>query len=179
MSGRWKEEDDSVVQSIVYAISDLLVIEGYGTLIPQVGANLVYAGPNATKTEDVAALTGRMIKTINGPISCGEVVYGASKYLSSVVLEALKIDNGIRAALNIRAHKDLTEKLRIIGLRVEILPQKTAADECPVSQFIKESECLVDVYVHMGDFGIEPTTTIISESPEDLVGIIRKLLEYE
>jgi predicted fused transcriptional regulator/phosphomethylpyrimidine kinase len=179
MSSKWKEENDSVVQGIVYAIANLLVIEGYETLIPQVGANLVYADPNATKTEDVAALTGRMIKTIYGPMSCGEVVYGASKYLSSVVLEALKIDNGIRAALNIRAHMELTEKLRKIGLRVEILPQKTAADECPVSQFIKEGGYLVDVYVHMGDFGIEPTTTIISESPEELVGIIRKLLEYE
>ena len=179
MGGKLKEEDDSVFQSIVCAIADLLVIEGYETLIPQVGANLVYADPNATKTEDVAALTGRIIKTIYGPISCGEVVYGASKYLSSVVLEALKIDNGIRAALNIRAHKDLTVKLRKIGLRVEILPQKTVVDECPVSHFIKESGCLVDVYVHMGDFGIEPTTTIISESPEDLVGVIRKLLEYE
>ncbi len=179
MSRSWKEENDSVVQSIVYAIADLLMIEGYGTLIPQVGSNLVYADPNATKTEDVAALTGRMIKTIYGPISCGEVVYGASKYLSSVVLEALKIDNGIRAAVNIRAHKDLTVKLRKIGLRVEILPQKTVVDGCPVSHFIKESGCLVDVYVHMGDFGIEPTTTIISESPEELVVIIRKLLEYE
>lgn len=56
MSGRWKEEDSSVVQSIVYAIADLLMIEGYGTLIPHVGANMVYADPNATKTEDVAAL---------------------------------------------------------------------------------------------------------------------------
>ena len=157
-------------------LTQLLKIEGFNVLIPQVGSNLVYAKEYAVTLKDIAALSGRIIATINGPLACGEVTYGASRYLASVLLAAMKHDDKIRAALNICARDDVTRRLGEIGLKVIIIPGKVEDSGCPVTHFIEKNVELMDAFVHPGDFGIEPTTTIIGRDPEILVDIIRKLV---
>lgn len=158
------------------AVTQLLMLERFNDLIPQVGSNLVYAKDNATTMKDIAALSGRIISTINGPLVCGKVAYGASRYLASVLLETMKHDDRVRAALNICAREDVSKKLDEIGLKVTVIPEKVEDEGCPVTHFIEKNVDLMDAYVHPGDFGIEPTTTIIGRDPEILVDIIRKLV---
>lgn len=170
------ESSDQELISIEEAVARLLSIEGFNDLIPQVGSNLVYAKENATTTKDIAALSGRIISTIRGPLACGVIEYGASKYLASVLLSATKHDDKIRAAMNICARDAVTMKLEEIGLKVAVIPGKVEDEGCPVTHFIEKNVELLDVYVHPGDFGIEPTTTIIGSNPETLLDIIRKLV---
>ena len=170
------ESSDQQLIRIREAVTQLLSIEGFNDLIPQVGSNLVYAKDNSTTMKDIAALSGRIIATINGPLACGEIEYGASKYLASVLLATMKHDDKIRAALNICAKDAVTMKLGEIGLKVTVIPGKVEDEDCPVTHFIDKNVELLDVYVHPGDFGIEPTTTIIGRGPEILVDIIRKLV---
>jgi predicted fused transcriptional regulator/phosphomethylpyrimidine kinase len=169
------ESTDPVLEKVHQALTQLLMIKGFNALIPQVGSNLVFAKDNAISLEDISALSGRIIATINGPIACGEIAYGTSRYLASVILEAMKHDDTIRAALNICVRDDITRKLKQIGLKIVEIPGKIKGKGCPVTHFIEKNTLLMDAYIHPGDFGIEPTTTIIGKDPEMLVNIIRKL----
>jgi hydroxymethylpyrimidine/phosphomethylpyrimidine kinase len=154
-------------------------IDGIGDYIPQVGSNLVYAKLDSSTVEDVAALTGRIIATIRGPIACGEVAYGASRHLASVVIEAQKLDGEIRAGLNIKADDGLTQQLKDVGLKVVTIPSRVEGEGCPVTHYIRRTEGLADAYVHPGDFGVEPSTTIIARHPDRLVEIMAEIVEFE
>lgn len=161
------------------AVLRLTAIDGLGGYIPQVGTNMVYAKVGSSTVEDAVALTGRIIATIRGPIACGEVAYGASSHLSSVVIEAQRLDGEIRAGLNIRADGDITRRLRQIGLTVATIPSKIEGEGCPVTHYIRRTGKLFDAYVHPGDFGVEPTTTIIAGHPDRLVEIIAEVVKIE
>jgi len=161
------------------AVRRLTGIDGIGDYIPQVGSNLIYAKADSSTVEDVVALTGRIIATIRGPIACGDVAYGASSHLASVVIEAQRLDWEIRAGLNIRADDDVARRLKEVGLTVVTIPSRIEGEGCPVTHYIRRTGELADAYVHPGDFGVEPTTTIIARHPDRLVEIMAEIVELE
>jgi len=161
------------------ALQRLIEVDGMGDYIPQVGSNMVYAKANSTTITDAVALTGRVIATMRGPIACGEVAYGASSHLTSVVIEAQRLDGEIRAGLNIKADDGVTFKLRKAGLNVVTIPSVVEGEGCPVTHYTRGTGKLADAYVHPGDFGIEPTTTILARHPDRLVEIIVEIVESE
>lgn len=175
----WGSDDEDQMPAVLDgAVRRLTGIDGVGDYIPQVGSNLVYAKADSSTVEDVAALTGRIIATKRGPIACGEVAYGASSHLASVVIEAQRLDGEIRAGLNIRAN-DVARRLKEVGLTVVIIPSRIEGEGCPVTHYIRRTGELADAYVHPGDFGVEPTTTIIARHPDRLVEIMAEIVELE
>ena len=112
------------------AVRRLTGIDGLGEYIPQVGSNLVYAKADSSTIEDAVALTGRIIATIRGPIACGEVAYGASSHLASVVIEAQRLNGEIRAGLNIKANDDVARRMKGAGLTVVTIPSKFEGEGC-------------------------------------------------
>jgi len=174
-----KRENDQVIKSVQSAVNELIKLEKIDQFFPQVGSNIVYSREGAESKSDVAALTGRMISSVKGPLVCGEVVYGASKYLASVVIAAQRLDVNIRAALNLKVDENLTRKLCKAGLSHVTIMSKTLENECPVTLYINESSELFDVYIHPGDYGVEPTTTILSETPQKLLEVMREILSLE
>jgi predicted fused transcriptional regulator/phosphomethylpyrimidine kinase len=176
---RGLDVEDQMPAALEAAVRRLTGIDGIGDYIPQVGSNLIYARADSSTIEDAVALTGRIIATIRGPIACGEVAYGASSHLASVVIAAQKLDGEIRASLNIRAHDDVARRLKEVGLKVVTIPSKVEGKECPVTDYIRRTRDLADAYVHPGDFGIEPTTTIIAGHPDRLVEIMAELVALE
>jgi len=175
---RGSDDEDQIPAVLDAAVRRLTRIDGIGDYIPQVGSNLVYAKAGSSTVEDAAALTGRIIATIRGPVACGEVAYGASSHLASVVIEAQRLDGEIRAGLNIRAD-DVARRLKEVGLTVVTIPSRIEGEGCPVTHFIRRTGELADAYVHPGDFGVEPTTTIIARHPDRLVEIIAEIVELE
>ena len=161
------------------AVLRLTEIDGIGDYIPQVGSNLVYAKADSSTIENVVGLTGRIIATRRGPITCGEIAYGASSHLASVVIEAQKLDGEIRTGLNIIANNDVARRLKEVGLKVVTIPGRVDREGCPVTQYIRRTGELADAYVHPGDFGVEPTTTMISRHPDRLVEIMAEIVELE
>ena len=176
---RGPEVEDQMPAVLEAAVRRLTGIDGIGDYIPQVGSNMVYAKAGSSTIEDAVAQTGRIIATTKGPIACGEVAYGASRYLASVVIEAQKIDGEIRASLNIKAKEDVTRRLKKIGLTVVTIPSKVEGEGCPVTHYIRRKDELADAYVHLGDFGIEPTTTIIARHPDRLAEIMAEIVKLE
>ena len=175
---RGSDDEDQMPAVLDAAVRRLTRIDGIGNYIPQVGSNLVYAKADSSTVEDAAALTGRIIATIRGPVACGEVAYGASSHLASVVIEAQRLDGEIRAGLNIKAD-DVARRLKEIGLTVVTIPSRIEGEGCPVTHYIRRTGELADAYVHPGDFGVEPTTTIIARHPDRLVEIMAEIVELE
>lgn len=171
-------DENQIPAMLEAAVRRLIGIDGIGGYIPQVGSNLVYAKANSSTVEDVIALTGRIIATIRGPIACGEMAYGASSHLASVVIEAQRIDGEIRAGLNIKAD-DVARRLKEVGLTVVTIPSRIEGEGCPVTHYIRRTGELADAYVHPGGFGVEPTTTIIARHPDRLVEIMAEIVELE
>jgi predicted fused transcriptional regulator/phosphomethylpyrimidine kinase len=106
---------------------------------------------------------------------CGEIAYGASKYLSSVLFEAMKLNPSKRAAINIRGGSDIPDKLKGLGLQVCVIPSRVEGEGCPVAIYLESSGKVLDAYLHPGDMGIEATTIILGETPGSLVDILEKL----
>ncbi len=170
---------DSLLDELSRAVDHLLEIEGLVDLIPQVGMNIIYAKPTPEKDDDIAGLSGRIIKAMKKPMLCGEIKYGASKYLASVILQAQKIDESKRAAINLKYNPEIEKRLRAMGLKVKLLPPKIEGEGCPVALYLVDTASLHDAYLHPGDFGVEPTSTIIGENPDELVKIIYELVGFE
>jgi predicted fused transcriptional regulator/phosphomethylpyrimidine kinase len=166
---------DEVTSSLQGSLKRLSGIPGLVGLIPQVGLNMVYSRPGPADAGDVAGLSGRVVSAMGEALICGEVRYGASRFLASVLLEAAKIDPSIRSAVNIRGGGDVRWRLEALGLSVEELPGGEAAEGCPVAHHIRSRGVLRDAYVHPGSHGVEPTTTILSRDPARLVELLAEL----
>ena len=48
-----------------------------------------------------------------------------------------------------------------------------------MTHYISRTGDLADAYVHPGDFGVEPTTTIIETHPDKLVEIMAEIVKLE
>lgn len=167
---------DPTLTSLREAFTRLEANDAIAGLIPEVGLNMVYAKADAVSAEMVAALSGRMVRALGKPLICGEVVYGGSRFLASVVLEAMKLDYGRRAAVSVRGGQDVYDALEGMGLSVTLLPSEVGGEGCPVSVFLQRGGGLFDAYAHPGAFGIEPTTTIAAETPSELTDILEGLV---
>lgn len=172
-------QKDSLIDELNEAINNVVKIRGLVGFIPEVGMNMVFAKKDADSSKKVAGLSGRIIKAMGEPMSCGTVTYDASKYLSSVVLAAMDIDPDKRAAVNIRGGDDIKPLLEKLSLRVFILPSKIEGIGCPVTLHLNKKKSIADAFVHPGDYGVEATTTILGSSPGALVDLLEKLVSFE
>lgn len=170
---------DEVITKLDRALRELVKIPRLSGYIPQVGMNMVFCGEDAKRSDGVAGLSGRIVRSMGEPLICGEVAYGASSHLASVVLEAKKLDESKLSAINLGAGDDVILNLRSLGLRVKVLPSDIRGKECPVTLHLREANMLLDAYVHPGSFGVEPTTTIIGSNPDELVNVLKRLTYVE
>jgi predicted fused transcriptional regulator/phosphomethylpyrimidine kinase/hydrogenase maturation factor len=169
---------DELEEAVSLALGE---IEGLGDaerLIPEVGLNLVYTKPDPMGPLDVVGLNGRVVVSKGRPKACGEVEYGGSRFLASVIVEAQRRNPRLRAAVVLRGGDDVAEALRAMGKTVMGLPPETIGEGCPVARFIFAGGNMANAYSHPGAFGVEPTTTILDETPEKLVATLRELLRH-
>ncbi len=165
---------DEIISSLKRGFRKLEEEPRVAALIPEVGLNMVYAKPGARSIEDVAGLSGRVIVSLGKPRVCGEVVYGGSRHLAYVALEAMRLNPEVRAAINLRGGEDVAEALKEMGLKIKHLPAE-AHGPCPVADHIKAAGELYDAYLHPGAVGIEATTTILGREPEEIVDVVLRL----
>jgi len=169
---------DELEDSVSHALEEIELLKGAEKLIPQVGLNLVYSKLDPMGPLDVVGLNGRVIVSKGKPKACGEVEYGGSRFLASVIVEAQHRDPRLRAAIALRGGDDIADVLRDIGLNVVDLPPENIVEGCPVARFLFSGGNIADAYSHPGAFGIEPTTTILSTTPESLIETLRELLNH-
>ncbi len=169
---------DELEESVSHALEEIERLEGAERLIPQVGLNLVYSKPDPMGPLDVVGLNGRVIVSKGTPKACGKVEYGGSHFLASVIVEAQRRNPKLRAAVALRGGEDIADALRRMQLSVVSLPPESIGEGCPVARFLFSGGNMADAYSHPGAFGIEPTTTILSTTPESVIDTLRELLRH-
>ena len=166
---------EKVIENIDNAVSELIQIPGFISMVPKIGTNIVYALPHALSVIEVAGLRERICQI--SKIKKVEVIeFGASLHMAAVVLEAMKKDPSLRAAINLRGGEDIVMGFEEIGVDPIILPQGGTNDVCPVVSKLMKSGRIHQAYYHPGGPGIEPTTTIIGRTPRELVEIVSELI---
>ncbi len=153
--------------------------------LPEIGTNIVYALPKATVAEEVAALSGRIHRVCKHAQAMGHVNFGASKYMATVVLAAIRVDPDMRAALNIRRTEDHLRRAREAGLVVASFERSLEPADAPKDvewgtlEAIRVTGAVPDVIEDSGGKGLEPVMRVLGKDPAELVDKVRRIMAVE
>lgn len=153
-------------------------------LVPEVGMNVarVIAPRYARGVGDVVAVSGRIIRYGGTLKPVGPVRPGASSHLARALLEAVKHDPSIRAAVNLAYDKGFIERAIKKGYRVVYVdrgrePPEVRAREGASMPWIIDEAFRVgkpDVIYDTGAVGKEAMMRVFGETA---VGAVRKILD--
>ena len=177
---RYKEISNEI-NELKKTINQILKLENLNDHIPEVGINFAYALKDAKTTEDVAGLSGRIIKTKHQARVVGDVEFGGSKHIANVVLAAMKYDPKMRSCINIRySHETIKvskNHLNVANFSREEEPQKTGTMEWGTEDAIKKSDKFPDIIYDKGAKGKEPMIRIIGKNPQDVLGKLNTIID--
>jgi hydroxymethylpyrimidine/phosphomethylpyrimidine kinase len=153
--------------------------------LPEIGTNIVYALPNATVAEEVAALSGRIHRVCKHGQALGHVNYGASKYMAKVVLATVRVDPDTRAAVNIKRTEDHLRRAREAGLVVASFERSMEPEDAPKDvewgtlEAIRVTGAMPDVIEDSGGMRLEPVMRVLGREPAELVDKVRRIMAVE
>lgn len=158
-----------------------------GWLVPEVGSNLVYALPGARSQDEVAGFEGRIVRLGKGMAKVGEVAFGASRHMASVVLEVMAHEPSVRSAMNIRFSEEVLKGAQKAGLQIasfnrqeepeEVRKREGATLPWGVRQALKDSTGVPDIIFDEGGWGKEPMVRVIGKDPAEVVEKVLKIHE--
>lgn len=175
----------------VYRALDMLVknSEKVSRYVPEVGMNIAMAMPYpyAKSVNDVAGVEGRVVRVGKNLVPVGRVRMGGSKHVARVVLEAMKFNPEIRAALNVKYESILVEAAKRLGYVVVFVDRREEPEEIKrvegasipwmVDQAFRRCRCTPDVIYDEGDVGKEPMIRILGKDAVDVVNKLMKIIE--
>lgn len=147
-------------------------------LIPEVGTNIVYALAGAQESREVAGVMGRIVRVGGEVRPVGEVAFGASDHIARIVLTAMRFDERIRSAANIRFSEENVEILEAMLLEVRSFDRQREPPGVKTMDWGVASCCrdgVPDVIYDRGAVGKEPMVRILGEDPADVAQNIIKL----
>ena len=145
-------------------------------LIPEVGCNIAMAVSNASSTQDVAAVQGRIVRLRGAPHAVGCADFGASSHTARIVLTAMRHDSSMRAAMNIRYSKEALAACENIGLKLssfsrEDEPEDVATMEWGVNEVIQREGMVPSVIYDTGGVGKEAMIRLLGKDAVEVAGI--------
>jgi len=157
----------------VEAVVERLVEADARPLVPEVGMNVAGATPYAESVEDVAAVEGRITRTMTGVKPNRGVRFGASSHVARFLLSAREVDPALRFAANLRFDEDVEAALADLGWSVAEYDR----DEQPPSVETEEGSTMgwgarraleavegtPHAIVDRGAVGKEPITKLLAE----------------
>ena len=177
---RREAERYPVVERLEEAMEELLQMEGFVELIPQVGCNFVYALPEAESKSDVAGLTGRIVRAGRRAVAAGSVRFGGSSHLSRVVLAAQRVKPELRAVLNLRYSEEVVRAAERAGLRLSSFRREEEPPGVSTMEWgtlrALESCGEADVVYDMGGHGKEAMVRVLGRSPEEVLQKVERLI---
>ncbi|MEM0008016.1 MAG: bifunctional hydroxymethylpyrimidine kinase/phosphomethylpyrimidine kinase [Candidatus Bathyarchaeia archaeon] len=135
-------------------------------LIPEVGMNVAMAVRYAESVNDVAAIDGRIVRTLSGVRAAGNPKFGCSRHLAKYLVEIVRHEEDKRAAINLKFSEETLKILEKRGLTVSFYDRSKEPEEIKrvegmtipwgVKEAIKNVGKVPDVIYHRGDVGKEP-----------------------
>lgn len=137
--------------------------------VPEVGCNIGMAIPGAVGTKDIVAVEGRLIRAGKKVHQAGCPRFGASRHIARIILAAMKFDNAVRSAMNLRLSRPILDICEDLGLTVASFDRK---DEPPGSKTmswgtekaIRDAGFVPDVIWDSGGPGKEPMIRLLGTS---------------
>jgi len=153
--------------------------EKCGNIIPEVQSNLGYALPYANKAEDIAAIPGRIIRIGEETGTFGDLAFGASSHIASIILSAMKYNADYRCAMNIRFSKDIINICMSLGFDVDNFDRSDEPDDTKfkegyslkwgIDSVLSKRNSIPDIIFDRGDLGKEPMIRVLGKNPADVV----------
>ena len=143
-------------------------------LVPEVGTNVVIAESPGDPVEKIAGVDGRIVRSVNG-VRVGKPAYGASRHMALVLKEAMKNDDSVRAAINIRLHEGVVKILKNMGYELQEI--KSTDPFCPVWEEIKKNGLKSRALVEPPGYGLEGNIVLFSKDLDELLKLIQKICE--
>ncbi|MEM4781181.1 MAG: bifunctional hydroxymethylpyrimidine kinase/phosphomethylpyrimidine kinase [Halalkalicoccus sp.] len=143
----------------VERIVERFVSENVRELVPEVAMNVVGATPYAEGVGEIAAVEGRITRTLSGISPNRGVRFGASSHVARFLLDARESDPDLRFAVNCRLDDEVESVLDAIeGPIVEGGEGGGSdADETPVAA------------IDRGEVGKEASLRLVASDPETLI----------
>lgn len=167
----FSQPHDPLIEELKQAYEILKSYSKAYKLIPEVGANIVVALPNAVSTREIVGFSGRIIRVGSRIEAVGEPLYGGSRHTAQILLIVRKRYRDIRAAIVIRYSDICAEKLRRNGMIVlDTGPHENLeALYRDLEQAIRTSTRKPDAITDRGGVGIEPVIYIFGLSAIEVV----------
>lgn len=165
------------------AINKLVnILEPY--FIPEVGINIGYSKLNAVDTNDICALTGRIIRVGNQAKCYGTVQFGASKHVARIILTVMDRDKDFRSAMNIKYKPDIIERCKEVGFSTGSFdrlnePGDTSSMEWGTKTVIDDLGYVPDIIFDNGGIGKEPMIRILGKNPEDVLIKLEQIIKVK
>jgi len=151
-------------------------------LTPEVGSNIAYAKPDAKTLEDVAALEGRIVKAKSRSVAVGDIAFGGSKHVATIVLAAMHFDREFRSAMNIKYAKRTLAACEKLGFSISNFSRDDEPKEAKSSMewgtrhAIEKRGFVPDIIYDRGSVGKEPMIRILSKNPGEIFVKLRRIL---
>ncbi len=150
--------------------------------VPEVGVNVAMAATYAESVDDVAAIDGRIVRTLSGVRAAGNPRFGCSHHLAKYLVEVVRYDEDRRAAINLRFSEETLKILEKRGLIVSFYDRAKEPEEIKrvegmtipwgVREAIKNVGRVPDVIYHRGDVGKEPMIVVFGRDAISLVNLL-------
>ena len=178
VSIRERADRHPTAESVRAVVADF-VERDVSRLVPEVGMNVVGATAYAEATDEVAAVEGRITRTLDGVAPNRGVRFGASSHMARFLLAAREFDSDLRFAVNCRFDGDVEAALETLDGPVAEFDR--AAEPAAVKEaegstmqwgarraFESAAETPVAV-VDRGEVGKERLVKLLASDPEALV----------
>jgi predicted fused transcriptional regulator/phosphomethylpyrimidine kinase/predicted transcriptional regulator len=152
----------------------IMSIKGLEKVIPEVGSNLAYAVQTPSSLSDVIGLSGGIVKTIDGVVFYGEPMYGGSRHVGRVLVEASRFNSQLRFCFNIKCTNKLKNILEEKGYSVEVTGPHLREEDF-WSEIVKAISKKPTAICDLGGLRLEPIMYIFTKNAvelEDLLKII-------
>ncbi|MEM3341384.1 MAG: thiamine-phosphate synthase family protein [Thermoplasmata archaeon] len=168
------KERIEIIQEMERAVA-LLSEADISVLFPQVRMNMVYCTSEAQSKNDVAGFPGRLTLVGTNIVYYKPPEFGASNHLSNILLRIRESSPNIRAAVNLRGGKVVSNLLELAGFSLPILTN-TAFEKLFYGRKAAGKE-LSKGFMVEEDVGIEGALYLFGNSPVSLGMDILKILE--
>jgi hydroxymethylpyrimidine/phosphomethylpyrimidine kinase len=174
------------VQNVV----DWFVDHDVSPLVPEVGMNVVGATPYAEERDEVAAVEGRITRTLSGVHPNRGVRYGASSHVARFLLAAREYDADLRWAVNCRFTAEVEAALETLDGPVaeydrDAQPEDVAAAEESTMQWgarqvfgsLDADEERPVVVLDRGAHGKEPIAKVVGSDARRVAERVASVVE--
>lgn len=157
-----------VLMDVRGAVSMLKNCRGFSEIIPEVGTNIGKGVHGASTKDDVAAVNGRIVRS-DGARTVGDIDFGASNHIARVILTAMRFDEKMVGAMNIKYSPDILSVCKKLGFSIASFdrgdePTGVSTMDWGVEEAIQKSGRVPDVIYDVGAIGKEPMVRLLGKS---------------